>query len=62
MRVGKVTARALLSGLVMDHLQIVPEVSPNRSGLLLRQAGSCRVLEEECGAGCMPLGSVCCEG
>lgn len=60
MRIGELTARALLGGLAMDPLDIIPEVSPNPAGLAIRQL-SCDPGETFCGdQGCMPTGSVCC--
>jgi hypothetical protein len=59
MRLAEVTARTLLGGLAMNHLEMVAEVSPNPSRLLARQS-SCEPGETVCGAGCVPVASVCC--
>ncbi|KAJ4305998.1 hypothetical protein N0V88_000789 [Collariella sp. IMI 366227] len=61
MRLAEITTRALLSGLAMHHLEIIPESSPNPAGLLIRQSG-CSTGEVNCGTGCAPGGSVCCSG
>lgn len=58
MRVAQLATRALLGGLAMDHLDIMPEVSP--AGLLVRQSSTCDVGEKTCGDGCIPLSGVCC--
>lgn len=61
MRVGEATAHALLGGAVMNRMQSTPEVRSDASALLPRQSFSCGLFQIECGDGCMPLGSTCCE-
>ncbi|KAL2126165.1 hypothetical protein VTI74DRAFT_1577 [Chaetomium olivicolor] len=61
MRLAELSTRALLSGLALNHLEIIPETSPNPAGLLVRQSG-CRTGEVVCDSGCMPVGSTCCTG
>ncbi len=58
MRLGEITARALLGGLAMERLESIVEVSPNPAALLIRAA--CDIGTTSCGTGCMPSGSVCC--
>ncbi|KAK0673212.1 hypothetical protein QBC41DRAFT_312329 [Cercophora samala] len=64
MLVGQTTVRALLSGIALNHLEMVPETSPNPGGLrflrLTRQTGTCRAGEKWCLDGCIPESGVCC--
>lgn len=57
MRLAGVTACALLCGLAMGHLGVVPKLSPNPARLLIRQ--SCDVGEVTCGPGCCDRGHYC---
>jgi hypothetical protein len=59
MRLGELTAHALLGGLAMDNHDMIVKVSPNPAALLIRQV-NCRPGEVACSSGCMPIGSVCC--
>lgn len=60
MRIAELSARALLGGLAMNQLDIIAEVSPNPSRMLIRQTGTCDPGETRCGTGCMPITGVCC--
>ncbi|AEO63954.1 uncharacterized protein THITE_157867 [Thermothielavioides terrestris NRRL 8126] len=60
MRFAELTARAMLSGISLPVLQVLPEVSNNSARMLIRQEGDCGVGKDICGTGCMPSGSTCC--
>ncbi|KAK3898324.1 hypothetical protein C8A05DRAFT_38089 [Staphylotrichum tortipilum] len=58
MRVAEVATRALLGATLA-----LPQnaVTPNPSGLQVRQTGGCGTLEKACGTGCISTLSSCCD-